>query len=110
MAGGLHRHRGHMTLTDLFMTLGQLSTPDVLLITPQRRNDERGWFSGTFRQSLLQEAGFTGRAFLQDNHACSTKRGVVRGLHFQKPPYAQDKLVRCVRGAIFDVAVDIRRG
>ena len=92
------------------MKLDRLSIPDVLLITPQRHGDERGWFSETFRQSLLDEAGFTGGAFVQDNQARSTTRGVLRGLHFQRPPRAQDKLVRCVRGAIFDVAVDIRAG
>ncbi len=87
-----------------------MAIPEVLLITPARHGDERGWFSETFRQSALDEAGFTGGAFVQDNHARSTRRGVLRGLHFQKPPHAQDKLVRCVRGAILDVAVDIRRG
>jgi len=87
-----------------------LAIPEVLLITPTRHGDERGWFSETFRQSALDEAGFTGGAFVQDNHACSTRRGLLRGLHFQRPPHAQDKLVRCVRGAILDVAVDIRRG
>jgi dTDP-4-dehydrorhamnose 3,5-epimerase len=92
------------------MNIEPLSIPDVLRITPQRRGDERGWFSETFRQSALDEAGFCGGTFVQDNHARSTRRGVLRGLHFQTPPYAQDKLVRCVRGAIFDVAVDIRRG
>ncbi|KRA65865.1 dTDP-4-dehydrorhamnose 3,5-epimerase [Caulobacter sp. Root655] len=92
------------------MNIDRLSIPDVLLITPRRYGDERGWFSETFRQSALDEAGFTGGAFVQDNHVRSTQRGVLRGLHFQKPPHAQDKLVRCVRGAIFDVAVDIRDG
>jgi dTDP-4-dehydrorhamnose 3,5-epimerase len=92
------------------MTLERLSIPEVLLITPQRHGDERGWFSETFRQSLLDEAGFTGGVFVQDNHARSTRRGVLRGLHFQKPPRAQDKLLRCIRGAILDVAVDIRQG
>ena len=92
------------------MKIEPLSIPDVLLITPKRHGDERGWFSETFRQSALDEAGFAGRVFVQDNHVRSTRRGVVRGLHFQAPPRAQDKLVRCVRGAVFDVAVDIRRG
>lgn len=91
------------------MMINQLSIPGVLLIKPQRRGDERGWFSETFRQSALDEAGFRG-VFVQDNHARSSRRGVLRGLHFQKPPHAQDKLVRCVRGAVFDVAVDIRKG
>jgi dTDP-4-dehydrorhamnose 3,5-epimerase len=92
------------------MTLDRLSIPEVLLITPRRHGDERGWFCETFRQSALDEAGFSGGAFVQDNHVRSTTRGVLRGLHFQAPPRAQDKLVRCVRGAIFDVAVDIRAG
>jgi dTDP-4-dehydrorhamnose 3,5-epimerase len=86
-----------------------MAIPEVLLITPTRHGDDRGWFSETFRQSALGEAGFTGGVFVQDNHARTTQRGTLRGLHFQKPPKAQDKLVRCVRGAILDVAVDIRR-
>lgn len=92
------------------MKITPLAIPEVLLITPARHGDERGWFSETFRQSALTEAGFKGGAFVQDNHVRSTTRGILRGLHFQKPPHAQDKLLRCVRGAIFDVAVDIRRG
>lgn len=92
------------------MKITPLAIPEVLLITPTRHGDARGWFSETFRQSALEEAGFTGGTFVQDNHARSGRRGVLRGLHFQNPPHAQDKLVRCVRGAIFDVAVDIRRG
>ena len=87
-----------------------MAIPEVLFITPSRHGDDRGWFSETFRQSALDEVGFVGGAFVQDNHARSAGRGVLRGLHFQRPPHAQDKLVRCVRGAIFDVAVDIRRG
>jgi len=92
------------------MKITPMTIPEVLLITPARHGDERGWFSETFRQSALEETGFTGGAFVQDNHVRSTKRGILRGLHFQKPPHAQDKLLRCIRGAIFDVAVDIRRG
>ena len=92
------------------MKITPMAIPEVLLITPARHGDERGWFSETFRQSALDEAGFTGGAFVQDNHVRSTTRGILRGLHFQKPPHAQDKLLRCVRGAIFDVAVDIRKG
>jgi dTDP-4-dehydrorhamnose 3,5-epimerase len=92
------------------MKITPMAIPEVLLITPARHGDERGWFSETFRQSALEEAGFGGGAFVQDNHVRSTKRGILRGLHFQKPPHAQDKLLRCVRGAIFDVAVDIRKG
>jgi dTDP-4-dehydrorhamnose 3,5-epimerase len=91
------------------MNITPLAIPEVLLITPARHGDERGWFSETFRQAALDEAGFT-RTFVQDNHVRSTKRGIVRGLHFQAAPSAQDKLLRVVRGAIFDVAVDIRVG
>lgn len=92
------------------MNIERLAIPEVLLITPTRHGDERGWFSETFRQSALDEAGFTGGVFVQDNHVRSTRRGVLRGLHFQRPPHAQAKLLRCVHGAIFDVAVDIRGG
>lgn len=86
-----------------------MAIPEVLLITPTRHGDARGWFSETFRQSALDEAGFTGGVFVQDNQVRTSMRGTLRGLHFQKPPKAQDKLVRCLRGAILDVAVDIRR-
>lgn len=92
------------------MQITPLAIPDVLLIAPVRHGDERGWFSETFRQSALEEAGFSGGAFVQDNHVRSTTRGIVRGLHFQAPPHGQAKLLRCARGAIFDVAVDIRVG
>lgn len=92
------------------MNISSLAIPGVLLIAPARHGDERGWFSETFRQSALEEAGFRGGAFVQDNHVRSTTRGIVRGLHFQAPPHGQAKLLRCVRGAIFDVAVDIRIG
>lgn len=83
--------------------------PDVLLVSTRRFGDERGWVSETYRAQALAEAGFS-RGFVQDNHSMSAKRGTLRGLHFQAPPRAQDKLVRVVRGAILDVAVDIRRG
>ncbi len=86
----------------------RLALPDVLLITPAKRGDERGFFSETYSQRALEHAGFD-RAFVQDNHSLSGQRGILRGLHFQRPPYAQDKLVRVTRGAVFDVAVDIRK-
>lgn len=92
------------------MKITPTAIPEVLLITPARHGDERGWFSETFRQSALKEAGFAGGVFVQDNHVRSTRKGVLRGLHFQKPPHAQDKLLQCIRGAIMDVAVDIRVG
>lgn len=90
-------------------TITRLAIPDVLLIAPKRHGDARGFFSETYNARALAEAGFTG-AFVQDNHSCSGRRGTVRGLHFQSPPHAQDKLLRVTRGTIYDVAVDIRRG
>lgn len=86
-----------------------LAIPEVLLITPKRFGDERGFFSETYSAKRLTEAGFD-KTFVQDNHSMSSRRGILRGLHFQRPPHVQDKLVRVVRGAIFDVAVDIRAG
>lgn len=80
----------------------------VLLITPRKFEDERGWFSETYSDRALEKLGIT-HAFVQDNHSMSRPIGTLRGLHFQTPPHAQDKLVRCVAGRIWDVAVDIRR-
>jgi dTDP-4-dehydrorhamnose 3,5-epimerase len=87
----------------------RLAIPDVLLLTPPRFLDPRGFFSETWQQTRFAEAGIPG-PFVQDNHAKSTDRGVLRGLHLQIGPNAQGKLVRVVRGAIWDVAVDVRRG
>ena len=87
----------------------RLAIPDVLLITPKKHGDERGFFSETYSRRALEHAGFT-RSFVQDNHSLSGRRGILRGLHFQRPPRAQDKLVRVTQGAVFDVAVDIRQG
>src|SRR3569833_48177 len=87
----------------------RLALPDVLLITPVKHGDQRGFFSETFSRKELAEAGFD-RPFVQDNHSLSGRRGILRGLHFQRAPHAQDKLVRVTRGAVFDVAVDIRKG
>lgn len=81
--------------------------PGVLLIKPRVFGDSRGFFLETYKQSEFEAAGITER-FVQDNHSLST-RGVLRGLHFQLEPKAQGKLVYCVRGSIFDVAVDVRR-
>lgn len=82
---------------------------DLLLITPARHGDARGFFSESFNARALAEVGVT-LPFVQDNHSLSQQAGTVRGLHFQNPPHAQGKLVRCGKGALFDVAVDIRRG
>lgn len=81
----------------------------LLLIEPKRFGDHRGFFSETYNARALAARGFT-EAFVQDNHSLSAGIGTVRGLHYQSPPFAQAKLVRVVRGAILDVAVDIRRG
>jgi dTDP-4-dehydrorhamnose 3,5-epimerase len=91
------------------LQIDRLSIADVLAISPARHGDTRGFFSETFRVDALAAYGLTD-PFVQDNHAFSASRGVLRGLHFQSPPNAQGKLVRCVRGAILDVAVDIRVG
>lgn len=81
----------------------------VLMITPDRFGDHRGFFSESYSRRQLKEAGVD-IEFVQDNHSLSQTVGTVRGLHFQAPPRAQDKLVRCGKGALFDVAVDIRKG
>lgn len=83
--------------------------PEIFLIEPIRLADERGFFSEVWSRHTLAAVGLD-IDFVQDNHAFSREVGVLRGLHFQRPPSAQGKLVRVVRGAIFDVAVDIREG
>jgi dTDP-4-dehydrorhamnose 3,5-epimerase len=91
------------------MIVEPTALPDVMLVTPRRFLDGRGFFSETWNQSRFAEAGIRG-PFVQDNHAMSADRGVIRGLHLQITPNAQGKLVRVVRGSIWDVAVDIRPG
>jgi len=86
-----------------------LALAEVLLITPQRRGDARGWFAETWSRKDLLEKGVDTQ-FVQDNQAFNAKKGTVRGLHFQRAPHAQGKLVRVLKGAIFDVAVDVRPG
>lgn len=83
--------------------------PDVLLLEPKRFGDDRGWFSESWNAKQMAGLGINAD-WVQDNHSYSSEKGVLRGLHYQSPPHAQDKLVRCTRGAIFDVAVDFRRG
>jgi dTDP-4-dehydrorhamnose 3,5-epimerase len=85
-----------------------LEISEVILIEPTVFEDVRGFFMESYHQRDFEKAGIP-LVFVQDNHSRS-KKGVLRGLHYQKEPMAQGKLVRCVRGAIFDVAVDIRRG
>lgn len=91
------------------MNFTTLAIPGPLLIVPRRFSDARGSFSETFRSDLFRaHAGHV--SFVQDNHSVSAARGTIRGLHYQKVPRAQGKLVRVTRGAILDVAVDIRHG
>jgi dTDP-4-dehydrorhamnose 3,5-epimerase len=80
----------------------------VRLIKPQVFGDQRGFFTETYSKKKFQEAGVEAE-FVQDNHSKSEKKGVLRGLHFQKPPYEQAKLVRVVKGSVYDVVVDLRK-
>jgi len=91
------------------MQIQSLAIPDIKLLTPNRIGDERGYFAEVFRADLFAKA-CGDFAFVQDNESQSAKPGTVRGLHFQSMPHPQGKLVRCTTGALFDVAVDIRRG
>lgn len=87
----------------------ELSIPGVLELVPRKFGDARGFFSETFNQRTFNDAGID-TVWVQDNHSLSAEVGVVRGLHFQLPPFAQDKLVRVIRGRVLDVVVDIRKG
>lgn len=90
------------------MIIVQTGIEGLVVLEPKRFGDSRGWFSESFSKRKLEEAGIAAE-FVQDNHAFS-KAGVVRGLHYQAPPHAQVKLVRCTAGSLFDVAVDARSG
>ena len=87
----------------------ELDIADVKLITPKRFGDDRGFFSETYNKQRFVDAGIVAD-FIQDNHSFSARKGTLRGLHYQAPPFAQAKLVRVLRGAILDVAVDVRKG
>ena len=87
----------------------RLAIADVISFTPKRHGDERGFFMETWSRKLFAEHDIDAE-FVQDNHSLSRQQGVLRGLHFQTPPRAQAKLVRVLRGSVFDVAVDIRTG
>ena len=86
-----------------------LNIPDVVVLRPDKFGDRRGFFSETYNKQALAALGIH-IDFVQDNHSLSAEKGTVRGLHFQTPPFAQDKLVRVTRGSAFDVAVDLRQG
>lgn len=90
-------------------TFNPLALPDVILAIPVRHGDARGYFCETYVQPLYAANGI-GADFVQDNESLSEQAGTVRGLHLQAPPFAQAKLVRVLSGAIFDVAVDVRKG
>ena len=87
----------------------QMKANDYLLIKPTIHKDHRGFFAETYSRKKYLEYGIDAE-FVQDNHSISKELGTLRGLHFQAPPHAQAKIVRCGRGSIFDVCVDIRRG
>jgi dTDP-4-dehydrorhamnose 3,5-epimerase len=91
------------------VNIERLAIPDVFTVVSQTFGDARGSFTETWRATALAEAGFT-RPFVQENLARTASAGQLRGLHFQRAPHAQDKLVQVVAGKIFDVAVDIRPG
>ena len=91
------------------MNVIKTEIPDVLILEPKVFGDARGFFFESFNQKSFEQAVGRHVSFVQDNHSCSAK-GVLRGLHYQLSPFAQAKLVRCLRGAIFDIAVDIREG
>ena len=91
------------------MQVIETEIPAVKILVPKKFGDHRGFFAEVFSRRAAAEAGLPGE-FVQDNHSLSAEKGVVRGLHYQLPPAAQDKLIRVVRGSILDVAVDIRSG
>ena len=90
------------------MQIESLEIPDIKMIFPKKFGDERGFFSETYNMEAFAKAGID-HQFVQDNHSLSQNIGVLRGLHFQCPPYAQHKLIRVPRGRILDIAVDIRK-
>ena len=91
------------------MQIEHTTLPGVIILTPLRHGDARGFFSESWNKARMGEHGLH-FDFVQDNHSLSQAVNTVRGLHFQSPPHAQAKLVRCGRGRLYDVAVDIRRG
>ncbi|MCB2097198.1 MAG: dTDP-4-dehydrorhamnose 3,5-epimerase [Parvularculaceae bacterium] len=91
------------------LDVNETDIKDVLLVTPKRHSDARGFFCETYNAERFREAGIS-EIFVQDNHSLSIEAGTVRGLHYQAPPRAQAKLVRVLKGAVYDIAVDVRKG
>ncbi|MEO0751179.1 MAG: dTDP-4-dehydrorhamnose 3,5-epimerase family protein, partial [Pseudomonadota bacterium] len=91
------------------MQIEKTNLPGVVILTPARFGDARGFFSESWNRKRMEEHGIE-MEFVQDNHSMSGEVGTLRGLHYQAPPHAQDKLVRCGQGSLFDVAVDVRVG
>ena len=91
------------------MVIRNFEIPDVKLLVPKRFTDVRGYFSETWSDQIFRQK-VSDVAFVQDNQSVTATKGTLRGMHFQKPPFAQGKLVRVVRGSILDIAVDIRQG
>ena len=91
------------------MKITKTDLPDVLILEPRRFDDDRGWFMESWNREALKALGID-IDFVQDNQSFSAAKGTLRGLHYQRPPHAQAKLVRCGAGAVWDVAVDARRG
>lgn len=91
------------------MQIEQTPLDGLVVLTPARHGDARGFFSESWNRTRMSDAGID-VDFVQDNHSMSATKGTLRGLHFQAPPHGQTKLVRCGRGALFDVAVDVRNG
>src|SRR5678815_2837037 len=91
------------------MQVIETAIADVKVFVPKQFKDHRGFFSEVYSRGALEKLGIRNE-FIQDNHSLSVEKGVLRGLHYQVAPMAQDKLIRVVRGAVLDIAVDVRRG
>jgi len=91
------------------MKVIETDIPDLYILEPKVFGDSRGWFMESWSASMMREIGFD-YDFVQDNHSFSAEKGVLRGIHFQQSPYSQAKLVRCTKGAVLDIAVDLRKG
>ena len=103
------RNSNHIIRSMSKFTVSRLANTDVLLVQPRKVDDPRGYFMETYSRKDFEQLGIV-NDFVQDNESLSTQPGTIRGLHFQVPPHPQAKLVRVLKGAIFDVAIDLRRG